>query len=256
MLTHTPTGLAIKVPPSTHPPAPPAPKLGAKRGPGLATTSASRCHPLLHGIYKIPTRRLDPSLFWSSPHCRPHQAMCRMNPIPPSWPNEIPWDLTVNPSGSAVTNTPQKREPGEEAAEPGPAPARSWDFLGRDRAKGRAGLSGTSLQMSPSGARVRARPRWLSKRWSPGAGLLKQRVLGLFPAGLPVFVLQQVCLALRLGLLRGAVFLPGLSGAFCLARRLSPRPARRDQVLVLPWMGQEVRSAPEHPSEHLSYRSS
>lgn len=64
MLTHALTGLAIKVPPSTHSPAPPAPKLGAKRGPGVGHNFSISMPSLLHGIYKLPARRLDPSLFF------------------------------------------------------------------------------------------------------------------------------------------------------------------------------------------------
>lgn len=243
-LTHAPMGLVIKVLPSAHSPAPPAPKLGAKSGlrvghnfsismPSFAARHVQALHDEAGSFPLL------------SPHCCTHQAMCRMNPIPPSWPGPFARRSLgiglVNPLGSAVMNTPQRGSLGrrQQRLPLLTAPARSCDFLGRDTAKGTAGLSGTSLQMSPSGAKARAQPRWWIAE-ATGFGAVSYRS--------PAFFLQQVWLALRLGLLHGAGFLPGLDGAFCLARRLSPHPALCDQIP--PSMGQEVRSASKH-SRHL-----
>lgn len=92
MLTHALTGLAIKVPPSAHPPAPPAPKLGAKRGPGVGHNFSISMPSFAARHLQAPHEEAG-SFPLLSPHCHTQEAMCRMNPIPPSWPKEIPWDL-------------------------------------------------------------------------------------------------------------------------------------------------------------------
>lgn len=93
MLTHALTGLAIKVPPSTHSPAPPAPKLGAKRGPGVGHNFSISMPSFAARHLQAPHEEAG-SFPLLSPHCHSQEAMCRMNPIPPRWPKEIPWDLT------------------------------------------------------------------------------------------------------------------------------------------------------------------